>query len=432
MSRKLFGIEQGLHIFAENADTGVVIWAGANAPGSYGTFDDDAEVGSMYLRTNGEQYLKDTAGAGTDKWVKMATIDDVTSINWRPELVRALTATAAPSEGGTVDATALTDDDGSLSGSDFAVGEYIAFGSGGTEVLGKISGIATDTLTITYVGFDVLADNDAMLVRKYLPDGAGQENQALVYYNGTDYVKLSDFDWALATGINVSSGYAAATGNPAADETVEAVLQKIDGNVDSVEDALGVSQGDTNMGTFTGTIISDSGSAKAGMQELETDLEALQTAVGVAAEATDMGTYTGDILTDNQTAKVNIQELETEVESLTTRSTETAITTIEYPDSVLCDEVRAVVWDVVISLDSDPARVKFLTVSAVHDGVIAPGTPANAATVDNTVYSKLKLGVAFNSVVTVSLDGTGASQVMRLGVSASAAVSAFATRRTVV
>ncbi|GEM_PF-3432171 len=431
MGRKLFGIEQGIQLITENGDSGVAILFGANEAGSYGTFDDAAEVGSTYFRTSGEQYLKITAGSGTDKWVKMATVNDVTRINWRPELVRVLTATAAPAEGGTVDATAFTDDNGGLTGADFSVGEYIAFGSGGTEVLGKITVIGTNTLTISYAGFSALTDNDMLLVRKYLPDPSGQENSAIVFYNGSSYVKISDFDWSLATGINLSSGYTPATGNPSPSDTVEVAIQKIDANVDAITSSVGVSQGDTNLGSFTNTVITDNGSVKAALEEVGTDLQLLQTAIGIAAESSTMGTYTGSTLTDNQTAKQNIQELETAVESIAANVSVAAITAITTVDSILVDGYKGVIWDVVISLDSDPARVKLLSLAAVHDGVIGPGTPADAANIDNTIYSKLKIGTAFNSVIAVDLDGTGVAQVMRLRVSASAAVTVSVRRRVI-
>lgn len=84
--------------------------------------------------------------------------------------------------------------------------------------------------------------------------------------------------------------------------------------------ALGVANTDQNMGSFTGSTISDNVSAKAGMQALETAVEtkANATAVGVAASAANMGAYTGSTIPDNETAKQNIQSLETAHETLIT------------------------------------------------------------------------------------------------------------------
>lgn len=47
------------------------------------------------------------------------------------------------------------------------------------------------------------------------------------------------------------------------------------------------------------------------VDEIDTNVNDLITAVGIAENASDMGTYTGSTITDNQTAKQNIQELET-------------------------------------------------------------------------------------------------------------------------
>ena len=422
MINDLFRLEGGIHITDVDSDVGVKLLQGAAVPSI------EAEAGSLYQRTNGELYQKILAGTGTDKWVKLATIDDVTSINWRPELIRALTATVAPVEGGTVDATALTDDDGGMTASNFAVGEYIAFGAGGTEALGKITAISGDDLTISYVGFDALSDNDMMLVRSYLPDANGQENSALVFYSGTDYVKVSDFDWSLATGINLSSSYAASSGDVVANDTVEKAISNIDGNVDALETVVGVNQGDTNLGSFTNTIITDNGDVKTALEELGTDVDAIQAASGISAEATNYGTFTGNIITDNGTNKEALQELETAIESISANGEADAVTTITTIDSALVDNFNGVIWDVFISLDSAPERCIQLAVHAVHNGFGS----ADATEVDKSVTNKLKLGAAFNYALTVSLSGAGSAQAMNLNISASAAVSVRSLRRSIV
>ena len=71
------------------------------------------------------------------------------------------------------------------------------------------------------------------------------------------------------------------------------------------------------------------------------------------------------------------------------------------------------------------------TIAGVHDGIIAPGTPADAANIDDALYAKLKIGATFNQVVLIDINGVGASQTMRLRVSASAAITASARRRSI-
>lgn len=81
----------------------------------------------------------------------------------------------------------------------------------------------------------------------------------------------------------------------------------------------------TDLGTFTGSTISDNTTAKGALQELETALESTSgsaatktnaTAIGIAATDDDMGTTPGGILSDNGTAKTWFQELEGAVESI--------------------------------------------------------------------------------------------------------------------
>ena len=253
MARELFETELGFAIAAQDGDTLVYLLTGSGAPGTQ-TIEDDAPVGSIYQRTDGagEFYRKFQAGLGTGVWIRMADNNDILAISFRSELVRAATGDVAPSEGGIVDATAFGDDDApALSGADFAVGEYIIFGVGGTPVLGQISSIASDDLTITYLGFDALADNDKFIVRNYLPDQPdGQENQALVLYNGSAIIKLADVDWNFADGINLN-GWAPQAGTIVASDSVQVALEKLWQAGEDVRTAIGIGLNTTDMGSYS-------------------------------------------------------------------------------------------------------------------------------------------------------------------------------------
>jgi hypothetical protein len=101
-------------------------------------------------------------------------------------------------------------------------------------------------------------------------------------------------------------------------DAAQAAQASADANTSDVSDlrtTTGTSDGDTSMGTFTGTIIPDSVSTKAGMQALETDLEALQTLSGSSAESTNHGAFTGSTLSDTETTRSGLQTLETAVEA---------------------------------------------------------------------------------------------------------------------
>ena len=111
----------------------------------------------------------------------------------------------------------------------------------------------------------------------------------------------------------------------------------------------GVALNDTDLGTFTGATISDNTDIKTGLQELETAVELrcetsivdeidtnvddLVTLSGVAENTSDLGTFTGGIITDNTTVKTALQELETEVETnITQAALHTALGISSYAD----------------------------------------------------------------------------------------------------
>lgn len=395
MAVDFFTIEKGLEMVQENSSLGVKMLFGNGAPGGEAVTD-VASLGSVFQRmdNNGEFYRKKTAGSGADKWKRMADEDDILSIGFRNEKVVAATGDVAPAEGGTIDLSSAPfgDDEAPLlAGSDFVVGDYVIFGVGGTPVLAKISNIAVDVLTFTYVGVDPLVDNNRFVCRHYLPDSPdSQEKSALIYYTGVDIEKLGDINWDFADGINTSAGYLAATGNPVAGDDVELMLEKIDGNIDSIDLRDGLAQGATHYGTFTGGLLSDNVSAKVLFQELETEVESITDALGVRSSAT------------NVTSAITL-------------------------DSILVDDFVGAEWMVVFSLDSNPAQRQSVKITSIHDGTAA----ADASSVDYDKYAINKLGSSFNNSISIDVSGAGAAQIMRLRVSASAAISVSAYRTDV-
>jgi len=126
------------------------------------------------------------------------------------------------------------------------------------------------------------------------------------------------------------------TGSTIADNlTVKASLQALETAVENAEEStnisgiytgiLGVSDGDANLGTFTGATISDNRDVKEALQDLETAVEAAEEtsaidavytgALGLSAGDAHFGTFTGTTITDNRDAKEALQELETALES---------------------------------------------------------------------------------------------------------------------
>lgn len=276
-------------------------------------------------------------------------------------------------------------------------------------------------------GGDTGEQDDAPIGSLYLlKDGA----DSVVYQKIADTNATSD--WRIIPAV-LSSGYTPASGNPAAADSIEDAIEKLDGNNDDQDTLIGAAQGATDIGTFTGDIISDNGTIKAGMQELETELvdtrdnvDDLITLSGVAENASDLGTFTGSTIADNETVKGALQDLETAVESAGgMQASATGITTAATVDSVVVDDYAVVKWIVQVFEEATPANKKFMEVFAGHNGTAS----ADATAVDDTVYGKLDLGSDFDLTISVDLNGAAGSQVMRLrAASASAGVTVKAFR----
>jgi hypothetical protein len=98
----------------------------------------------------------------------------------------------------------FSDDEGTtLAIGDFAAGNYILSKNG---VNSKVMKLYDDlgTLKITFIGFAAMADGHGYMVKYDLPDSpASQESNALYKYDGVDLNKIGDFDWSLASGIDM-------------------------------------------------------------------------------------------------------------------------------------------------------------------------------------------------------------------------------------
>jgi len=475
MARDFFGIEKGLSIFAENGQSPVAqLLQGAGLPGGDAGEQDAAPLSSLYFRTDGNVYRKQANANATADWVELgsAALDE---LSWRSELVRAATNDTVVA--GIVDPTAFSDLEGSLDGNDFAVGEYLMGDVDGVPALFEVTVVTSATSITVAAAANPISDNDTFVVQNYLPDTpAANEEQAIVHIPtaGSPAIKIADVNWGDAAFISLSASYAAASGDISNSDSVNSAIEKLDGNNDAQDSAIGISQGDTDMGTYTGSLLNDNESAKQNIQQLETEAEALRSSIGGAAGDSDMGLYSGSTLTDSTDQRTLNQELENAVESkadqtqvdeidqnvddLVTLSgmpenstdlgvfpgdiisdgntvkgalseleaaiqgqegdgTSAGITAITTVDSVLVDDVYGSEWELHISEDASPANVQLLKIFAGHDGHAA----ADATSVDDTTYGKLKLGANFNSSVSVDLDGAAGAQVMRLRVASTSA-----------
>ena len=132
--------------------------------------------------------------------------------------------------------------------------------------------------------------------------------------------------------LNTLNELAAALNDDAsASASLTALINANETHIDNVATLSGVAKDSTSLGTFTGTTIADSVTIKAALQTLETAVESkgsatsltslttavgdLNTLSGVAQNATNLGTFTGSTISDDVSVKTAIQALETAVET---------------------------------------------------------------------------------------------------------------------
>ncbi len=143
---------------------------------------------------------------------------------------------------------------------------------------------------------------------------------------------------------------------------------------------IGTADGDTDLGSFTGATITDNSSVKTALQELETALEAVEAGSGSesavlanAAEITalrttqgtsngdvNLGTFSGSTISDNVSVKTALGELETAVDSL-----ETSITNGSFVSEG--DNVNELIGSTVAQ--AEPANYLFLVVDQANGAI---------------------------------------------------------------
>ena len=148
-------------------------------------------------------------------------------------------------------------------------------------------------------------------------------------YVGTQISNLID---GAPDALNTLNELAAALNDDAsAAASLPALINANETHIDNLATLTGVAKDSTGLGTFSGSTIADSATIKAALQSLETSLETkgsagsvtsvstnvgdLVTLSGVAQNAEDLGTFTGSTISDNVTVKAALQALETAVET---------------------------------------------------------------------------------------------------------------------
>ena len=209
-------------------------------------------------------------------------------------------------------------------------------------------------------------------------------------------------DSAPATLDTLNEIAAALNDDASAANTLTALATANEVHIDNAVSLTGVAKDATNLGTFSGSTISDSKTVKEAMQQLETALEAeaaaralavsaentamlaavaavqadvdqnesdadaavaanevhidnLATLSGLAKDSTSLGNFTGSTITNSSTIKVAMQELETALEAIDTKTVDTG------------NNVNVLVANT--TPDATPATFYFLAVDAASGAI---------------------------------------------------------------
>jgi hypothetical protein len=148
-------------------------------------------------------------------------------------------------------------------------------------------------------------------------------------YVGTQIANVID---SAPGALNTLNELAAALGDDASfSTTITNMINANETHIDNVATLAGVAKDSANLGTFSGSTISDNQTIKAAIQALETAVEAagsatslaavvtdasdLQTLTGIADGNSDLGTFSGSTIADSANIKGALQALETALEA---------------------------------------------------------------------------------------------------------------------
>lgn len=464
MSMDFFRIERGLEL-----DEKIQYLQGTGAPGAAGDTA-AAEVGSVYTdNATGDLYTKIAAGAGTNKWQKMASEQYVNNavgatVSWRePALVRDNVATSLPVGTPTspiiVDGVSITDgqrvlfsaivggdgknvyvydqaagtfvEDSNQETSGDAV--YVQSGSaaGKTYVFNGTAWVLTDQASLDEEGF----------IRAFVgKDSSGSEMPS---YSSNNFVvdgdsleaAIGDLDAELGANVNVGNFVSPAN-------SVNANIQSLDteiganvtaGNHISPANSVNanIQELDTQVGAelAVGNFISAGQSTNSAITALDAEIganvvngnfifSAYKVNANIQALDTQLGAnvLAGEYVAPTNSTNANIQALDTALATTSKQVDVNNVSSIQTIDSLVGDAAK---WLVRVEDAADPTRVYATEVYAVANGVTA----------DFTRYGTLKIGTNIPGlVVSVDLD----SGSLRLRVASTAAVNVSARRLGVV
>ena len=232
MGLSLFQIKKGI-----NVDGVSHVLTGSGAPGAAGD-PSLAPVGSLYLDTTGQMYIKKTAGVGTDKWLRIQDKSDMDAalhgLSWREPAKVHVTTTYAD-----VAAAETAMNTGTLDGQTIVANDRILFTgiTGANQNVFIVTGTPGSSATLVE-DTNTATKGDSLYVQ------AGTEGGKQFTYNGTIWVQQGA---ASSTEIAYLQAFAGKSGDgntlPAYDnnnvvadgDNLEVAISKIDGALGTVE-----------------------------------------------------------------------------------------------------------------------------------------------------------------------------------------------------
>lgn len=478
MGLDLYRITLGLAIDNADGTAASVMLTGSGAPGGDAGDQDDAPIGSIFLRTDATAsisavYQKIASANALSDWVQSASKDyvdaAVAGLSWRePVLVLDATsyldlaaAVTAANSGDTVDAVTIVDTDRLL---------FTNFGGVATIATQDETDFNGAGSNGTFAGgtghnnSDVITMSDGSTITVDLVSG-GVVTEFTVLTNSTDpFLTGATLTQSSTTGSGVSFAITTGTNNEVAfavDNNNVYIVSGGTGNWTFTEDTNAATDGDALLvqeGTSADQQwIYDGNSwvqiAGAGSQlelghirdfigktgagsETPTYSSAvvvaqnsnLETAIGALDAAIGNRTYTEDnFVTDGETLTASIDALDIAIAAINALvpSQTTGITSATTVDTVLVDEVQATKWFVTVFDEGDTDQKLAVEIFAANDGTAS----GDATFVDFNVVSKLKLNGNISGLdFDVVLNGTAGAQTMGLEVTSGDTVTVNATR----
>jgi hypothetical protein len=230
--------------------------------------------------------------------------------------------------------------------------------------LATLSGVSENSTDLGLFSGSTIADNSNIKVALQSLETKAEQNAANIATNDTE---LADHETRIAANETAISNLQTGASGSAAD-------------IADILTTIGTADGDTDLGSFTGATITDNSSVKTALQELETALEAveagsgsesavlanaaeitaLRTAQGTSNGDVNLGTFSGSTISDNVSVKTALGELETAVDSL-----ETSITNGNFVSEG--DNVNELIGSTVAQ--TEPANYLFLVVDQANGAI---------------------------------------------------------------